>query len=166
MGSTSEAGSTSAAESSTDADPSTTGAPDTTGGAVDESSSGTSSSGGEDPFADCRRDALESDLAVVNAIGVPGAPQWYGPGADADGALIDDGESEYIVSATYLALKPDADFDYFSQLNVANSMALYANPGMVALQLGFSMEYSTAFCIESPKVNLKITDAMIPQALV
>lgn len=142
-------GSTSEAATSDPGTTSSTGtdAPETTGGEVEASSSGAadeSSSGGTDPFADCSREVLESDLVVVNAVGVPGAPQWYGPGADADGALIDDGETEYVVSVTYLALKPDADFDHFNQLNVANSMALYANPGMVGLQLGFSMECATA----------------------
>ena len=146
MESTSDSSSTSAAETTVTEVESSSGADDDSGsssssGADDDSGS---SSGSGDPFAGCSRDVLESDLSVFNAIGMPGAPQWYGPGADADGALVDDGETQYIVSATYLALKPDADFDAFTQLNVANSMALYGNPGMVAIQLGFSMECVTA----------------------
>ncbi|MGH1344612.1 MAG: hypothetical protein ACRBN8_23840 [Nannocystales bacterium] len=97
------------------------------------------SSTGSDPFAGCRRDLLEDDYVVIDELGVPGPTRWYGPGADGDGNLIDDGQTEFVVSVTYLALRPDTDSQLLGQLNAANSMALYSNPGMVALQLGASM---------------------------
>lgn len=103
-----------------------------------------SSSGGEDPFADCVVDVLAEDFGVVDAMGVPGPPRWAGPGADENGELIDDGESEYVVSVTYLALSLDADLEFFGQLNAGNSAALYSNPGMVASQLGGSAQCGTA----------------------
>ena len=109
------------------------------------SSSGTadeSSTGGEDPFANCSRDILENDYYVVNAMGQPGPARWYGPGADEDGNLIDDGESEYVVSVTYLAISPEGN-DVFLGLAAGNAMALYSNPGMVAVQLGGGLECLT-----------------------
>lgn len=148
------AGSTTAtpASSSTDApDPQSTGEDVTTGGtSEDGTSSGSSSaddesgSTGEDPFADCQRDVLEEDIVVIDPMGMPGPPQWYGPGADDDGALIDDGESEYVVSSTYLALQPNADPQLFGQLSAGNAMALFTNPGMIAVQLSNSTQCGTA----------------------
>lgn len=152
-GSTTSVGSTSdPSEGSTSIPPQTSdtssssGTPGTSSGA-DESGSGDSgsSSGAADPFANCTPDVLGDDFAVVDMFGMPGAVRWHGPGADPEsGELLDDGTSEYVVSVTYLALDPDADLDLFGQLNVANSMALYGNPGMVAVQLGFSQECAAA----------------------
>ncbi len=107
---------------------------------ADESSTGDatadeSSTGAADPFANCRHDVLEDDYYVVDAMGMPGPARWYGPGADKDGNLIDDGESEYVVSVTYLTITPENN-DVFLGLAAGNAMALYSNPGMVALQLG------------------------------
>ncbi len=116
-------------------------------GAAETSSGGdgSSSSGGPDPFAACSRDVLEDDFAVFSPTGMPEAARWYGPGADPEtGELLDDGTGEYVVTATYLALEPDADFELFGQLSAANSMALFSNPGMVATQLGNSQQCATA----------------------
>ncbi len=121
---------TTGADPTTSADP-TTGDPASTG-AADASSSG------EDPFAGCSRDVLEEDFGVIDPLGMPGPPRWYGPGAAEDGTLLDDGETEYIVSVTYLALDPGADFELLDQLNAANAQAVFTNPGMVAVQLGGS----------------------------
>lgn len=133
----SSSGSTSGTPPSTDV--SSTGSASSTADTGAGSSSADDSSTGPDPFADCSRSVIEEDYAVIDQLGVPGATRWYGPGADEDGNLVDDGESEFVVSVTYLALSPNADFDLLNQLNVANSMALYSNPGMVATQLGGSM---------------------------
>ncbi len=143
-GSTSVDGSTS---SPTTSDPGTSSGSEGPGSssAADESGSGgSSSSGGEDPFAGCTRDVLAEDFGVADLMGVPGPPRWYGPGADESGELIDDGQTEYVVSVTYLALSTDADLAFFSELNVANSIALQSNPGMVALQLGGSAQCGSA----------------------
>jgi hypothetical protein len=105
---------------------------------AEDSSSGTadeSSTGGEDPFANCSRDVLENDYYVVSPMGEPGPARWYGPGADEGGNLLDDGESEYVVSVTYLPINPES-YDLFLGLAAGNAMALFSNPGMVALQLG------------------------------
>lgn len=135
--STSDSAATSGAPSATDSSSAGT----TSSGPDSESSSGAAdeSTTGPDPFADCSRSMLEGDYAVIDQFGVPGPTRWYGPGADEDGNLVDDGQTEFVVSVTYLALSPSADFDLLNQLNVANSMALYSNPGMVATQLGGSM---------------------------
>ncbi len=145
-GDTAKAGSTSAATSSStgeEPDAATENASSSTGdggtGNADESSSG-----GEDPFADCSVDVLAEDFGVVDALGVPGPPRWTGPGANDNGELIDDGESDYVVSVTYLALSPDADLEFFSELNEGNAAALYSNPGMVASQLGGSAQCGSA----------------------
>ncbi len=142
-GSTSDVGSTSEPSDGSTSAPSesssSSGVPDTSSG-TDESTS----TGSTDPFADCRRDVLEDDFSVVDMFGMPGAVQWHGPGADPEGELIDDSTTEYVVSTTYLALDPTADLDLFGELNVANSMALYGNPGMVAVQLGFSQQCAAA----------------------
>ena len=103
-------------------------------GAADESSTGS------DPFVGCSRDTIEDDYFVINQFGMPGAARWYGPGADDDGNLVDDGQTEFVVSVTYLALSPDADLDFLNELNIANAMALYGNAGTVATQLGGSMD--------------------------
>lgn len=125
------------------ADASSSGAssPTSSTGPDSESSTGSAdeSSTGEDPFAECSRETIEDDYFVIDQLGMPGATRWYGPGADEEGNLVDDGQTEFVVSVTYLALSPEADFDFLNQLNIANSMALYSNPGMVATQLGGSM---------------------------
>lgn len=133
-------GSTSEAAASTGgADPTTSeGAENTTSADASTSDGADESSGGEDPFAGCARDVLEADFGVADPLGMPGPPRWYGPGADEDGALIDDGQTEYVVSVTYLALSPDADFELLDQLNAGNGQAVFTNPGMVAVQLGGS----------------------------
>ncbi|MBV1856930.1 MAG: hypothetical protein KUG77_00870 [Nannocystaceae bacterium] len=136
-GSTSEG-----ASSSTGEEPDATSSTSSSSGS--ESGNADGSSGGDDPFADCTRGVLAQDFGVVDTRGNPGAPRWYGPGADEDGALIDDGESEYTVSVTYLALSLDADLAFFGELNMANAMALYTNPGMVAVQLGGSAQCGSA----------------------
>ncbi len=120
----------SSSSASTDAEASSTGAAEG------------SSTGGDDPFANCSRDVLEDDYYVVDATGQPGPARWYGPGADGDGNLIDDGESEYVVSVTYLAISPQGN-DVFLGLAAGNAMALYSNPGMVAVQLGGGLECLT-----------------------
>jgi len=130
------------------ADASSTGSPAPSGSSTDpdaESSTGSAdeSSTGPDPFAECSRSTIEEDYFVINQFGMPGAPRWYGPGTDKEGNLIDDGQTEYVVSVTYLALSPDADVDFLNQLNVENSIALYSNAGMVATQLGGSMVCGT-----------------------
>ncbi|EDM74770.1 hypothetical protein PPSIR1_15665 [Plesiocystis pacifica SIR-1] len=115
--------------------------------AADATDESTDTDAGEteaDPFADCSAELLAGDFGVADTQGNPGAPRWYGPGADENGALIDDGASEYVVSSTYLALSADADLAMFSELNVANSMTLFANPGLVAAQLGGSAECGSA----------------------
>lgn len=101
---------------------------------------------GDDPFADCDRGTLEEDLVVIDPMGMPGPIRWYGPGADPQtGELIDDGETTYHVSATYLALRPtqEAGEAFFSLLPALNEV-LFTNPGMVALQLGDSQTCATA----------------------
>lgn len=138
---------TSTTEASSSSGTPTTGGPSTgdssssSTGPETESGTGNAdeSSTGEGPFAECSRDGLEEDYYVIDQVGMPGAPRWYGPGADEDGNLLDDGETEFVVSVTYLALNADADFGLLAQLNGANAMALYSNPGMVATQLGGSM---------------------------
>lgn len=143
--STTDASSTDASSggTTTAAAPSTSSSGDATG--ANESSTGTadaSSTTGDEPFANCRPDVLEDDYFVVSTIGEPGPVRWYGPGADEDGNLIDDGESEYIVSVTYLTIIPENN-DVFLGLAAGNAMALFSNPGMVAVQLGGELECLT-----------------------
>lgn len=134
-------GSSSAAESST----STTVDPNSESSESSSRDAAESSSGGDDdPFADCSRDVLADDFGVIDLMGVPGPPRWYGPGAHEDGTLIDDGTTAYVVSSTYLALSATADLEAFSALNEGNAAALFSNPGLVAAQLGGSASCGTA----------------------
>lgn len=100
----------------------------------------------DDPFADCERGVIEDDLVVIDTMGMPGAPRWYGPGADPEtGELLDDGATTFHVSATYLARQTtdEATNAFFSSLPAINE-ALFTNPGMVALQLGDSFACNTS----------------------
>ncbi|MBC8070725.1 MAG: hypothetical protein IAG13_20510 [Deltaproteobacteria bacterium] len=95
------------------------------------------SSTGDDPFADCTRSVLEADLFGKDA--------WMGPGVDPDtGMLIDDG-STYVVSATYLALQPGAPaLAAFDEVIEPIGPALLGNAGLIAVQLGNSIECNSA----------------------
>lgn len=104
--------------------------------------------GDEDPydgaFDDCTREFLEEDLVVIDTMGNPGPVRWYGPGADPEtGELIDDGETEYHVSVTYLALRPE-NIEQFLGLIPNVNQALFSNPGLVAVQLADSQQCATA----------------------
>lgn len=114
-----------------------------TGNADD--SSGTASTSGGDPFVDCDRGTLETDLVAQDAQGNIVPVTWVGPGVDpATGALVDDG-STYVVSSTYLAMRPDADAQQaFGEAIAPIPDALFSNPGLVAVQLGSSMQCATA----------------------
>jgi hypothetical protein len=129
---TGDAESTDTADSSADAPASTSGAD-------------TSSSTDDDPFADCDRGTLESDLMGADAMGNPIPVAWFGPGADPmTGELIAEGTS-FVVSSTYLAIKPEAAAQQaFGEAVSPLVDALLANPGVVAIQLGTSMECGSA----------------------
>ncbi len=160
--STSDSSTTSNGTATTDpsstSDPTSGTEAETTDGSADESSTG------PDPFADCSRGVIEEDYFVVNQFGMPGAPRWYGPGADDDGNLVDDGRTEFVVSVTYLALSSDADFDLLNELNIANSMALYANPGLVATQLGGSMVCGSLRTFTVWESNTALTEFVASEA--
>ncbi len=135
--------STSVGESD-DADPQLDDEGSTDTGSATSESDGADETTGADPFAGCDRATLAADFGVVDPKGVPGPPRWYGPGADPKtGELLDDGETTYFVTATYLALQADA-FPAFLELNPPLSAALFGNPGMVATQLGASFECNAA----------------------
>lgn len=113
----------------------------------DESSAG--DTGGDtttgDPFAGCDRGVLEPDLLSQDPMGNPVPTGWFGAGVDpATGALVDDG-STYVVSATYLTLRPDGDAQAaFGEVMGPIVPELYGNPGLVASQLGVSSSCGTA----------------------
>lgn len=118
--------------------------------ACDDSSSddGSDDTTGGDPydgaFEGCVPQTLEEDLVVIDGMGQPGPIRWYGPGADPEtGELLDDGETRYHVSATYLALRPENIEQFFGLISPLNE-ALFSNPGLVALQLGDSPTCATA----------------------
>jgi len=100
---------------------------------------------GEDPFADCDRGTLETDLSGADMMGAPIPLVWMGPGVDPDtGMLIDDG-STYLVSSTYLAMKPDpAAQQAFGEAVGPLVPDLFGNPGVVAFQLGTSNACASA----------------------
>lgn len=127
--------------------PATTSGPDDGTSAADDGTSAadTSASTGADPFADCDRGTLEDDLMGADAMGNPIPLAWFGPGADPmTGELVAEGTS-FVVSSTYLAIKPEAAAQQAFGESVAPLVpALLANPGVVAIQLGSSMQCGTA----------------------
>jgi heme-degrading monooxygenase HmoA len=129
--------STSSADSTTQ-DASASTSADSSGGELDSSTTA-------DPFADCDRGTLEPDLMGGDGQGNPAPLMWMGPGADPDtGELIDDGGT-YVVSSTYLALRPEpAAQQAFGESTGPLVPELLGNPGMVAVQLGTSMQCSSA----------------------
>lgn len=117
----------------------TTTAGDSSSAEADASSTGT------DPFADCDRGTLEADLMGQDGAGNPAPVSWAGPGVDPEtGMLVDDG-STYVVSSTYLAMKPDAAAQQaFGEVIGPIVPELFGNPGVVAVQLGTSMQCASA----------------------
>lgn len=120
------------------------------GGATSDADASTSGGGdsastGDDPFAGCDRGALEDDLVGADAMGNPVPLAWFGPGADPmTGELVDDGDS-FVVSSTYLAIKPEgAAQQAFGESIGPMIPELLANPGVVAIQLGTSMQCGSA----------------------
>lgn len=111
---------------------------------ADDDTTAADSSGG-DPFAACNRGTLETDLESQDAAGNPAPPRWAGPGVDqATGELIDDG-STYVVSATYLTIKPEGPaMQAFGEVIGPVVPELLGNPGVVAFQLASSTECSSA----------------------
>jgi quinol monooxygenase YgiN len=142
-----DAADTTATPSDTTGDDSaSTGTADSSGDApASTSGADTSSSTDDDPFADCDRGTLESDLMGADAMGNPIPVAWFGPGADPiTGELIAEGTS-FVVSSTYLAIKPEAAAQQAFGESVAPLVpALLANPGVVAIQLGTSMQCGSA----------------------
>jgi hypothetical protein len=137
-----------AADSSGDGPATSSGAEAGTSSADDGTSgsdTAADTSTGEDPFAGCDRGTLEADLIGVDATGNPVPLAWFGPGADPmTGELIAEGTS-FVVSSTYLAIKPEAAAQQAFGESVAPLVpALLANPGVVAIQLASSMQCGTA----------------------
>ena len=95
-------------------------------------------------FDQCTREVMEEDMTVIDDMGNPGPVRWYGPGADPEtGELLDDGETEFHVSVTYLALRPE-NIETFMGLIPGVNQALFSNPGLVAVQLADSQQCATA----------------------
>lgn len=86
----------------------------------------------EDPFANCTRDSMEADLQ---------ASPLAGSAVRADGTLT---PGQYIVSSTYLRLRPGEGQARFGQLMGPILESLQAQEGLVALQLGTSERCGTA----------------------
>jgi quinol monooxygenase YgiN len=100
---------------------------------------------GEDPFAMCGRGTLEADLMGADQMGNPIPLIWMGPGVDPEtGELVDDGGT-YVVSSTYLAMKPDPGAQMaFGEVTPPLVPDLLGNPGVVAFQLGTSNTCASA----------------------
>lgn len=115
------------------------------GSASDPDTSGGDASTGDDPFADCDRGVLEADIMGADQMGNPIPLVWMGPGVDPmTGMLVDDG-STYVVSSTYLAMKPDpAAQQAFGEVTPPIVPELFGNPGVVAFQLGSSNACASA----------------------
>lgn len=114
----------------------------------DDSSPDPTPTGGDtqtDPFAGCEAGVLESDFMGQDAEGNPVPAAWAGPGVDPDtGELIDTG-AELVVSSTYLKLQTEAAAQQrFGEAMGPIIPALMSNPGLLAVQLGTSMECATA----------------------
>lgn len=123
----------------------TTGSAATTADTADTTDAPADTSTGEDPFAECDRGTLEADLSGADMMGAPIPLVWMGPGVDPDtGMLIDDG-STYVVSSTYLAMKPDPVAQMaFGEVIGPIVPDLFGNPGVVAVQLGTSNACASA----------------------
>jgi quinol monooxygenase YgiN len=133
-----DTGADTGSESSPSTDPTTESSADTSASAADTST-------GEDPFADCDRGTLEADISGADMMGNPIPLVWMGPGVDPEtGMLVDDG-STYVVSSTYLAMKPDpAAQQAFGEVTPPLVPELFGNPGVVAFQLGTSNACASA----------------------
>lgn len=149
-----DTGADSVAQTDTSGDPITdpttdTGRPDETGDpsdtVADTSADTSADTTTEDPFAACERGVLEPDLMSQDMEGNFVPIGWFGAGVDPEtGELVDDG-STYVVSATYLTLRPEPDAEAaFGEVMGPIIPALYGNPGLVASQLGVSMSCATA----------------------
>jgi len=90
----------------------------------------------EDPS--CRADLLESDLAYAGPLA--------GPGVAGDGTVKAPAAGKpYAISSTYLRNKRDEPSQMrFRALSAPISMQLMNQPGLVAVQLGFSEKCLTA----------------------
>lgn len=92
---------------------------------------------GDEP-AGCARGTLEPDLAFLQPMA--------GPAVDpATGAIAPPPAGGYVISSTYLAMRPEpAAQQRFGQLMGPISQALATQPGLLALQLGASQSCGTA----------------------
>ncbi|HEU4532705.1 MAG TPA: hypothetical protein VFS00_01260 [Polyangiaceae bacterium] len=97
-------------------------------------------------YAGCERGAIEADLnegppGGAPSIVSPTAPRWQGPGVDpATGALR---PGNYVLSSTYLALRPEAR-PRFGELMGPISADLQTRPGLVAISLALSESCASA----------------------
>lgn len=90
------------------------------------------------PSPVCTRGAMERDFTALSPLG--------GPGVDpATGALRPPTNGAYVVSSTYLTLRPEpAAQQAFGELMGPISETLATQPGLIAIQLGTSMACGTA----------------------
>lgn len=95
--------------------------------------------------AGCERGVLEDDLVGQTAEGDPTPVVWIGPGADPETGELLPEEGAFVVSATYLALDaaPEAQ-QRFGEVMGPIMGELFANPALVAVQLGTSPSCGTA----------------------
>ncbi|HEX8703684.1 MAG TPA: antibiotic biosynthesis monooxygenase [Myxococcaceae bacterium] len=87
-----------------------------------------------DPLANCTRGSIEPDLTFLAPLG--------GPALRADGTLT---PGRYIVSSTYLAMKPEPQAQqHFGELMGPIRQTLQQQQGLLAIQLGTSESCATA----------------------